>query len=112
MYPLPAFSRSPRHQFADAADEPVVEQSPLGKRQLDIALSGAELQQRLHQIQAVLVHLHRLGNTTLSIDEIGPLPIPLVWTSHDWYAYCIAEYYTSPPLPGKTASNDERSAAD
>jgi len=72
---------------------------------------GAELQQRHRQGQADLVHLHWLGDGTLSIEEIGRLPMPLVWTLHDQWAFCGAEHYTSPPLPGETASNDERFAA-
>jgi glycosyltransferase involved in cell wall biosynthesis len=72
---------------------------------------GAELQQRHQQGQADLVHLHWLGDGTLSIEEIGRLPMPLVWTLHDQWAFCGAEHYTSPPLPGETASSDERFAA-
>jgi glycosyltransferase involved in cell wall biosynthesis len=69
---------------------------------------GAELQQRHHQGQADLVHLHWLGDGTLSIEEIGLLPMPLVWTLHDQWAFCGAEHYTSPPQHGETASSDER----
>ena len=72
---------------------------------------GTELQQRQHQGQADLVHLHWLGNGTLSIGEIGCLPMPLVWTLHDQWAFCGAEHYTSPPLPCETASSDDRFAA-
>jgi glycosyltransferase involved in cell wall biosynthesis len=72
---------------------------------------GAELQQRHCQGQADLLHLHWLGDGTLSIEEIGRLPMPLVWTLHDQWAFCGAEHYTSPPLPGETASTDERFAA-
>jgi glycosyltransferase involved in cell wall biosynthesis len=71
---------------------------------------GTELQQRHRQGQADLVHLHWLGDSTLSIEEIGRLPMPLVWTLHDQWAFCGAEHYTSPPLPGETASSDERFA--
>ena len=71
---------------------------------------GAELQQRHRQGQADLVHLHWLGEGTLSIEEIGRLPMPLVWTLHDQWAFCGAEHYTSPPMSGETASSDERFA--
>ena len=57
-----------------------------------------------------LVHLHFLGDDTLSIEEIGKLSIPLVWTLHDQWAFCGAEHYTSPPLPGESASSDVRFA--
>lgn len=69
-----------------------------------------ELQQRQHEGQAELIHLHWLGDATLSIEEIGRLPIPLVWTLHDQWAFCGAEHYTSPPQPGESASSDERFA--
>jgi glycosyltransferase involved in cell wall biosynthesis len=72
---------------------------------------GAELQHRHRQGQADLAHLHWLGDGTLSIEEIGRLLMPLVWTMHDQWAFCGAEHYTSPPLPGKSASSDERFAA-
>ena len=72
---------------------------------------GAELQQCNRQGQADLVHLHWLDDGTLSIEEIGRLPMPRVWTLHDQWAFCGAEHYTSPPLPGETASSDERFAA-
>ncbi|QNI83316.1 hypothetical protein SynRS9907_02488 [Synechococcus sp. RS9907] len=71
---------------------------------------GTELLQRHRQGQADLVHLHWLGDGTLSIQEIGRLPMPLVWTLHDQWAFCGAEHYTSPPLSGETGSSDERFA--
>ena len=71
---------------------------------------GSELQQRHRQGQADLVHLHWLGDGTLSIEEIGRLPMPLVLTLHDQWAFCGAEHYTSPPLLGESASSDERFA--
>ena len=71
---------------------------------------GRELQQRHRQGKVDLVHLHWLGNATLSIEEIGRLPTLLVWTLHDQWAFCGAEHYTSPPLPGEAASSDERFA--
>ena len=69
---------------------------------------GTELQQRQRQGQIDLVHLHWLGDGTLSIEEIGRLPMPLVWTLHDQWAFCGGEHYTSPPQPSETASSDER----
>jgi glycosyltransferase involved in cell wall biosynthesis len=71
---------------------------------------GRELAQRHQHHQLDLVHLHWIGFSTLSIEEIGHLPMPLVWTLHDQWPFCGAEHYTSPPLPGETASSDERFA--
>jgi hypothetical protein len=44
---------------------------------------AAELQARRKQQTADLLHLHWLGDATLSVQEIGRLPQPLVWTLHD-----------------------------
>ena len=72
---------------------------------------GEELQQLYNSDLFDLVHFHWLGDRTLSIEEIGRLSIPLVWTLHDQWAFCGAVHYTSPPLPGESASSDERFAA-
>jgi glycosyltransferase involved in cell wall biosynthesis len=72
---------------------------------------GKELQERQRTGELDLVHLHWLGDCTLSIEEIGRLPMPLVWSLHDQWAFCGAEHYTRPPLLGDTASSDERFAA-
>jgi glycosyltransferase involved in cell wall biosynthesis len=72
---------------------------------------GRELEQRNQKRLFEIHHLHWLGNRTLSIEEIGRLPMPLVWTLHDQWAFCGAEHYTSPPLHGESASSDERFAA-
>ncbi len=69
---------------------------------------GSELKQLHHHGHLDLVHLHWLGNNTLSIEEIGRLSMPLVWTLHDQWAFCGAEHYTGPPLPGEPASSYER----
>lgn len=69
---------------------------------------GNELEQRHEQGQADIVNLHWLGDSTLSIEEIGDLTIPLVWSLHDQWAFCGAEHYTTPPRVGEAASSDER----
>lgn len=69
---------------------------------------GHELKQRCMHGAADLVHLHWLGDITLSIEEIGRLPMPLVWSLHDQWAFCGGEHYTNPPQAGETASSDER----
>ena len=69
---------------------------------------GQELLNWHRRGEADVVHLHWLGDATLSIEEIGRLPMPLVWTLHDQWPFCGAEHYTSPPKEGETASTDER----
>jgi glycosyltransferase involved in cell wall biosynthesis len=68
---------------------------------------GKELEQ-LRRQQADLIHLHWLGDSTLSIEEIGRLPQPIVWRLPDQWAFSGAEHYGTPPAPGDTASSDER----
>jgi glycosyltransferase involved in cell wall biosynthesis len=71
---------------------------------------GKELRHRHRQGLDDLVHFHWLGDSTISIEEIGCLKMPLVWTLHDQWAFCGAEHYTSPPLAGEAASSDARFA--
>ena len=40
-----------------------------------------------------IVHLHWLGDNTISIEEINKIKQPLVWTLHDQWAFCGAEHY-------------------
>ncbi len=68
---------------------------------------GLELE-RLRKTQFDLINLHWLGDITLSIEEIGHLPEPIVWRLPDQWAFCGAEHYTSPPLPGEVDSMDQR----
>lgn len=68
---------------------------------------GKELNQ-LRRQDADLIHLHWLGDSTLSIEEIGRLPQPIVWRLPDQWAFLGAEHYTTPPAPGEAASSDER----
>ena len=71
---------------------------------------GVELQRLQRRGELDLLHLHWLGDTTLSIEELGRLQIPIVWTLHDQWAFCGAEHYTTPPLPWECSSSDERFA--
>lgn len=71
---------------------------------------GRELLQRHHQGECDLLHLHWLGDSTLSIEEISRLRMPRVWTLHDQWAFCGTEHYTSLPLTGEYARMDERFA--
>lgn len=40
-----------------------------------------------------IVHLHWLGNSTISIEEIGRIKCPIIWTLHDQWAFSGAEHY-------------------
>jgi len=45
---------------------------------------------------AELIHLHWLGKHLISIEEIGRIRQPLIWTLHDQWPFCGAEHYASP----------------
>lgn len=62
-----------------------------------IAWPDTGLLAELNRAEADIIHLHWLGNTTLSVEEIGRLRLPVVWTLHDQWAFCGAEHYS--PLP-------------
>lgn len=51
------------------------------------------LGRELNASNADLLNLHWLGFGTLSIEEIGRLNKPVVWTLHDMWAFCGAEHY-------------------
>lgn len=50
-------------------------------------------------VQAILklapdiVHLHWVNGNMLSLREIAQIPLPVVWTLHDTWAYCGSEHY-------------------
>jgi glycosyltransferase involved in cell wall biosynthesis len=48
----------------------------------------------LNKLPCDLVHLHWLGANTISIEEIGNIDKPVVWTLHDMWAFCGAEHYS------------------
>ena len=48
----------------------------------------------LNSTKTDVIHLHWLGKNTISIEEIGRLERPTVWTLHDMWAFCGAEHYT------------------
>lgn len=39
-----------------------------------------------------VLHLHWIGNETLSVKQIGALKGPVIWTLHDMWAFCGAEH--------------------
>ena len=52
------------------------------------------LGKELNNIKNVdLFHLHWLGDATISIEEIGSLNKPIIWTLHDQWPFCGAEHY-------------------
>lgn len=54
---------------------------------------GRELNLRYRQGHFNIVHLHWIGDHTISIEEISRLQMPLVWTFHDMWPFSGAEHY-------------------
>lgn len=49
----------------------------------------------LDATDAGVVNLHWVGDETLSIEDIGRIHKPMVWTLHDMWPFCGAEHYTT-----------------
>ena len=69
---------------------------------------GFELKKRFEKDPNEIVHLHWLGDNTLSIEEIGEIPQRVVWTLHDFWSFCGAEHYLHYDMDNLRLS-DERS---
>ena len=59
------------------------------------AWPGSGLGDELNLGSADIIHLHWLGYGTLSVEEIGRLKPPVVWTLHDMWAFCGAEHLSN-----------------
>lgn len=70
----------------------------LGKRTaFSVAWPKTGLGEEINATKTDIVHLHWLGNDTLSIEEIGKIKHPTVWRLPDMWAFCGAEHYVTPP---------------
>ena len=45
------------------------------------------------KLEPDIVHLHWINGNMLSLKEIAQIPLPVVWTLHDTWAYCGSEHY-------------------
>lgn len=50
---------------------------------------------RLNSTDAEVVNLQWVGDETLSIEDIGRIRKPVVWTLHDMWPFCGTEHYTA-----------------
>ena len=48
---------------------------------------------RINASDADVVHLHWIGAETLSIEDVGKITKPVVWTLHDMWAFSGTEHY-------------------
>jgi glycosyltransferase involved in cell wall biosynthesis len=49
---------------------------------------------RIAELNADIVNLHWVGNEMMSIEDIGRIDKPVVWTLLDMWPFCGAEHYT------------------
>lgn len=82
-----------------------------------IAWPSTGLGRELSRSGSDLIHLHWLGDQMISIEEIGCLKQPLVWTLHDQWAFCGAEHYAyinqdPPPRYSEGYLSSNRPAAE
>ena len=59
------------------------------------SLAPSRWPNRLNASDADVVHLHWVQNEMLSVEDIGRIRKPIVWTLHDMWAFCGAEHYTT-----------------
>lgn len=49
----------------------------------------------INKMDVDVVHIHWVGGETLSIEDIGMIKKPIVWTFHDMWSFCGLEHYAS-----------------
>lgn len=60
----------------------------------------------INRLEADIVHLHWVQYEMMSVEDIGRIKKPLIWTLHDMWAFCGAEHY---PQDERWASGYSRS---
>ena len=69
---------------------------------------GKEINNLYESKKIDIVNLHWLGDYTLSIEEIGKLKPPIVWTLHDQWPFCGTEHYSDLNFFGRNINKGER----
>jgi glycosyltransferase involved in cell wall biosynthesis len=73
--------------------------TPHSEGMQSLNLLPSKLAGRLHAPDLDLVHLNWVNNELLSIEQIGRIGHPMVWTLHDMWAFCGSEHYLADPSP-------------
>jgi glycosyltransferase involved in cell wall biosynthesis len=71
--------------------------------------------QTLNQSKADVINLHWVAGEALSIEDIGRIRKPVVWTLHDMWPFCGTEHYISDDAKARWRvgyRSDNRSPAD
>ena len=58
------------------------------------AIFGSGLIGKINRSNFDIINLHWIQGEFLSVEDIGKISKPLVWTLHDMWAFCGAEHYT------------------
>lgn len=93
---------------------------PLGKKLLNklsavhydyhsANLLPSRLASVLNESDVDVVNLHWVGGETLSIEDIGRLRKPLVWTLHDMWPFCGTEHYAPDDIGARWRTGYQRS---
>ncbi len=69
---------------------------------------GYEIKKLKEKKIADIIHLHWLGDSLISIEEIGRIKQPIIWTLHDQWPFCGAEHYTIYRHKNKLINTDKR----
>lgn len=79
-----------RAKAADALTARLVSDNPVMH---EPALFSSGSRAALARTKADIVNLHWVSGNMLSVDAIGKITAPVVWTLHDMWAFCGAEHY-------------------
>jgi glycosyltransferase involved in cell wall biosynthesis len=59
------------------------------------AIFPSGLVQMINEFNADIVNLHWVQGEFISIEDIGKITKPIIWTLHDMWAFCGGEHYSS-----------------
>lgn len=87
-------ARGPKFNFASWADRQVwkLQRSPV-KTWRSPAVFGSLSAKQINAHPADVVNLHWITNGFLTIEEIGRIEKPIVWSLYDMWAFCGTEHY-------------------
>ncbi|MEO1660397.1 MAG: glycosyltransferase [Pseudomonadota bacterium] len=88
-----SFSRATFRAKAKAGRVLVRALSSKGDDSASAAFFRSPLLRQLNRSDAEIVHLHWVNAETLSIEDIGKIQKPVVWTMHDMWAIAGARHY-------------------
>jgi glycosyltransferase involved in cell wall biosynthesis len=102
LQPLgPAAQLARRAKLALSARAARLQHAPTNPALRSINRFGNGLGRWINRAGFDVVHLHWVGDETLTVEEIGQLQPRICWTLHDMWAFCGAEHYDDLAHPGR-----------